>query len=397
MSKILVINAGSSSIKWSLFEKSTLDLIASGLAERIKVDGALTLSFNGKKVEKTPILNNHTDAVKEIIQMWSENNVISNIEEITAIGFRVVHGGNYFTESTVLNDENIGLIEECVKFAPLHNPGAIAAIKSFKELLPQASLFASFDTAFHTTIPQENHLYPINFELSEKYQIKKFGFHGISHMYITRTLEKFLQKDKVNIVNLHLGNGSSLCAIKDSQSIDTSMGFTPLAGVMMGTRSGDIDPSIHEFLAKETGKNIHEITEMLNKQSGLLGVSGISNDKRDLNEKSSEGNAKATLAINLFYKTIADYLVSYLNKVSPQVDAIVFTAGIGENDWRTRKGVMERFNLLNVKLDPALNEVSPSVIGDIYKISTPDSTIPVYVVRTNEELMIAKDVLRLSK
>ncbi|UVD81928.1 acetate/propionate family kinase [Mycoplasma iguanae] len=397
MEKILVINAGSSSMKWALFNKTDLNQIANGIAERIGIDGVLGLSFNNDKKEKQVNLKNHSDAVKEILIFWKENGVIKSIEEIELVGFRVVHGGKYFSEAIRIDQKAIELIDECSKFAPLHNPPAAAAIRAFGELLPNAKFSANFDTAFHATIPQVNNIYPINFELSEKHGIKKYGFHGTSHHFITKKLEEILQKDKVNFVNLHLGNGSSLCAIKDSKSLDTTMGFTPLAGVMMGTRSGDIDPSIHEFIMKEENLTVEEFTNILNKKSGLLGVSGVSSDMRDLIAEAKSGNQKAEFALDLFAKTIVDYLVSYINKIGPEVDAIVFTAGIGENSSSARKRIIEKLHFKNIKLDLSQNNLSPKDIGPYHLISTPDSEIPVYVIRTNEELMIAKDALKLSE
>lgn len=397
MQKVLVINAGSSSIKWALFNKNNLEQTANGLAERIGVDGALSLSFDSKKVSKETVMQNHLEAVKEILKMWEENRVIQNIEEIELIGFRVVHGGKYFNKATRLDAKAVDLIEECSKFAPLHNPAAIQAIKAFQEIMPKAKLSANFDTAFHATIPQINSTYPMNAALAEKHGIKKFGFHGTSHYFISQKLAEILGKDQVTLVNMHLGNGSSLCAIKDSKSYDTTMGFTPLAGLMMGTRSGDIDPSIHEFVMKEEKISIEDFTNVLNKQSGLLGISGSSSDMRDLVAKANNGDAKALFATDLFAKTIVDYLVSYINKIGPNVDALVFTAGIGENSADVRKNVISRIHFANIKLDPTKNEKHPKDIGEVELISTPDSVIPVYIIRTNEELMIAKDAIKLNQ
>lgn len=397
MSKVLVINAGSSSMKWALFNEDNLKQIASGIAERIGIDGRLNMSFQNNKFEKNVDMKNHLDSVGAIIDLWKENKVIESLEEIKLIGFRVVHGGEYFKKSEKISDKEIELIDECSKFAPLHNPGAVQAIKSFKKMLPNAKLSANFDTAFHGTLPEENYMYSLNYDLSKKYNIRKYGFHGISHRYITLKLQEVLGKEKVNFVNMHLGNGSSLAAIKNSESIDTTMGFTPLAGVMMGTRSGDIDPSIHEFVAKEEKITIEEFTNILNKQSGLLGISGVSSDMRDIDAEIKKGNHRAKLALDLFGKYIADYCSSYMNKIGPNIDALVFTAGIGENAAVARKAIIDRINILNVKLDPNLNERSPKDIGEVELISTKDSVVPVYIIRTNEELMIAKDAIKLNK
>ncbi|MBN3534574.1 acetate/propionate family kinase [Mycoplasma procyoni] len=396
--KILVINAGSSSMKWSLFNKSDFSVLANGIAERIGIDGSfLKMSFGDQDFKNEIKLSNHKDSVVETIKMWKENNVISDLSEIELIGFRVVHGGEYFKDSTKLDQKAIDLIDECSKFAPLHNPGAVQAIKAFQEVVPAAKLSASFDTAFHTTMPDVYSYYGINKEFAKKYGIKKYGMHGISHKFITLKLQDILKKDKVNFVNLHIGNGASLCAVKESKSVDTSMGFTPLAGVMMGTRSGDIDPAIHEYALSAANMNIKEFTNLLNKQSGLLGVSGVSSDMRDLVSKYKEGNADVVFTLELYSQKIVDYLVNYINKVGKNIDALVFTAGIGENSFFIRDLVIKKLNLmnLNVELDDSKNAVSPSEIKDFALISKANSDIPVYVIRTNEELLIAQDALKL--
>lgn len=393
-SKTLVINAGSSSIKWALFVTYNLQIVASGLAERIGIDGVINCNFNGQKNSQNSILKNHSDAVKEIILQWKKLQIIQDIQEIEFIGFRVVHGASFFSKATKLDEKSIKIIESCSKFAPLHNPGAISAIRAFQKIIPSAKLSASFDTAFHTTIPKINFTYPINADLNEKYQIKKYGFHGISHKFISQKMEQILQKKSVNILNMHLGNGSSLCAIKNSKSIDTTMGFTPLAGLMMGTRSGDIDPSIAEFICKEKNISISEFTEILNKRSGLLGISQISADVRDLVEKSLQKNENATFALDLFSQKIADYAINFINKIGPKIEAIVFTAGIGENSYYIRNLVIDKIKILNLKLDPNLNDVAYNKIGSWQKISSSDSQIPIYVVRTNEELLIAQDTIK---
>lgn len=390
--KVLVINAGSSSIKWTLFNKSNLEAIASGLAERIGVDGNMEMKF-GDKISKQVNMANHTEAVQEILNLWKEYNVVTDANEIQNIGFRVVQGGLYFNKATSLVGDAIEKIKDAGKYAPLHNPGAVLAIEAFQALMPWAKLSASFDTSFHSTIPQVNYTYPIDQKLAKELGIRKFGMHGISHMFITRKLEEILGKDKVNFVNLHIGNGASLCAVKDSQSYDTSMGLTPLAGIMMGTRSGDIDPSIHEFINVSTGMSIKDITAMLNKKSGLLGVSGVSSDMRDCVNAAAEGNKDAALAIEMYTQRVADYAITYMNKLD-SVDAIVFTAGVGENSLPIREKIMSKFKLLNIKLD---KEANASKIGDFALISAKDSAIPVYVIRTNEELMIAQEALSLEK
>ena len=267
--KVLVINAGSSTIKWTMFNKNNLEIVASGVAERIGIDGVVTMKFNGEKFEKEVSLPTHQEAAENIIASLKEKQVINNIDEVENIGFRVVQGGDFFTETTLIEGDVVDKIEKAAQYAPLHNPGAVTSIRAFEKVMPNARKTATFDTAFHTTIPAVNSTYAINQKLAKELGIKKYGAHGTSHRYITHKLEKVLNKDKVNAVVCHIGNGASLCAVKDSKSFDTSMGLTPLAGVMMGTRSGDIDPSIHNFIANNTNMTIQEIDNMLHKESGM--------------------------------------------------------------------------------------------------------------------------------
>ncbi|WP_027121243.1 acetate/propionate family kinase [Mycoplasma leonicaptivi] len=393
MSKVLVINAGSSSIKFSLFLKNNLELQASGLAERITLEkGNINIKFKGEKFEKQLHLPTHAVAVEELTKLMLEIKLIKDVKEIEYIGFRVVQGGNYFNKTTKINEEVINTIDKISIYAPLHNPGAVQAIKGFKKTFPVAKLSADFDTAFHTTIDKINSTYAIPKDLTNKYDIKKYGAHGISHEFITEKLAEILNKKQVSFVNLHLGNGGSLCAVKESKSFDTSMGLTPLAGIMMGTRSGDLDPSIHQFLAKQTGLSIDEITDIFNKQSGLMGVSGLSSDMRDLRAAAEKGDADSVFAIELFTQKIADYTALYANKIGGNPDALVFTAGIGENVALIRKKVIDKLFFKKIKLDDKLNN---SNIGDYQLISTPDSEVPVYVIRTNEELVIARNCVKI--
>ncbi|UUM19925.1 MULTISPECIES: acetate/propionate family kinase [unclassified Mycoplasma] len=392
MNKILVINAGSSSIKMSLFEKDTLNVIATGLAERITLpQGNITIKTD-QKHEKEVSMPNHEVAVEEVYKLMHEINLIKDKNEIEYIGFRVVQGGEFFSKSSKIDDKAIEIIDHCSMYAPLHNPGAVQAMNGFKKVFPNAKLSANFDTAFHTTIDKVNSTYPIPKTLTEQYKIKRYGAHGISHRFITLKLQEILNKDKVTFINLHIGNGASLCAVKDSQSFDTSMGLTPLAGIMMGTRSGDIDPSIHEFVMKQNKMSISEFTNMLNKESGLLGVSGISSDMRDVTEKASQGNQDAQFAIDLYTQKIADYTSIYFNKLGGKIDALVFTAGIGENSALIREKVLSKLHFRNISLDKEINQ---GKIGEYQLITTPQSEVPVYVIRTNEELLIAQDALKL--
>lgn len=391
MKKILVVNAGSSSIKWAIFNKETLKEEFNGLAERIGVTGFLKMG----KISKEIALPDHESAVKEIIQIWNENKIISSPEEIESIGFRIVHGGTFFEKATVINENVIEKIAECSIYAPLHNPAAVATIKAVKKFFPSAKLSAHFDTAFHTTIPKINAIYPIDKDLTNDLKIKKYGAHGLSHNFIANSINKILKKDKSNIINFHLGNGSSLCAIKDSKSFDTSMGLTPLAGIMMGTRSGNIDPSIHNFVCKQKNISIEEFTDILNKKSGLYGVSGISNDFRDVSDAAKNGNKDAEFAIDLFAQKAADISAIYANKLKNQLDAIVFTAGIGENASLMREKIVEKLHYGKFVLDKELNNTSPKNIGTHLLISSKNSEIPIYVIRTNEELLIAQEIKTL--
>ncbi|MFV8483387.1 acetate/propionate family kinase [Mycoplasma sp. Z473B] len=391
--KVLVINAGSSSIKLSLFNKETLELIASGIAERITLpEGNIVLKYNGEKYEKVVAMPTHEEAVNELYKLMQEINLISNPDEISNIGFRIVQGGTYFDRTTKVTDKEIALIDECSMYAPLHNPGAVQAILGFRKVFPHAKLSADFDTAFHTTINKINGTYAIPKKLTEQYKIKRYGAHGISHQYISEKLAEILGKETVTFVNLHLGNGGSLCAIKDSKSFDTSMGLTPLAGIMMGTRSGDIDPSIHEFVCKQTGMSIEEFTNVLNKQSGLYGVSTVSSDMRDITAAARNGNEDAAFALELYAQKIADYTALYANKIGGNPDAIVFTAGIGENVALIRQMVIDKLFFKNIKLD---NEANNAPFDEYVLISSPDSEVKVYVIRTNEELVIARNALEI--
>ncbi|WP_029513806.1 acetate/propionate family kinase [Mycoplasmopsis primatum] len=394
--KVLVINAGSSSIKLQLFDKEKLNVIANGLAERITEPGGgnITIKFDGQKFEKQVKMPDHSVAVKHILEIMEENKIITDPKEIELIGFRVVQGGPYFSKATKLTDKEIALIDEVKMYAPLHNPGALQAIRAFQKVMPHAKLSANFDTAFHTSIPDINAIYPIPYELSEKFKIRRYGAHGISHEFITLKVEEILNKKSVNVINLHIGNGASICAIKNSKSIDTSMGLTPLAGIMMGSRSGDIDPSIHQFVMKNLNISIDEFTDILNKKSGMLGVSGISNDMRDIIAAIDKGNKQAKFAFDLYCQKIVDYVAMYANKLENKIDAIVFTAGIGENTPLLREQVINNLHFANIKIDKTKND---GKIGDYLEISSKDSDVKVFVIRTNEELLIAKQAIDLYK
>ncbi|MDW2933737.1 acetate/propionate family kinase [Mesomycoplasma ovipneumoniae] len=397
-SKILVINAGSSSIKWQIFEKETLDLLGVGLIERIGLqEGKIKMTFDGKSYNLSKDFPTHSDALESQIQLWKDNNLVQNLEEFELVGFRIVHGGASFNAPARLDDSAITKIEEAAKFAPLHNPGALATISAIKKLLPWAKLSASFDTAFHASIPKVNYTYPINAQIANKYGIRKYGFHGISHKYITTQVEKIYNSDSVNFVNMHIGNGISLCAVKDSASVDTSMGMTPLAGVAMGTRSGDVDPSILTYLGTTAHFSFTDLDALLNKQSGLLGLSNVSSDLRDVISAADNGNQDASFALEVYVQKIVDYLINYINKVGKNIKALVFTGGVGENSALIRASVIAKIELpkLNLVLDQELNSRPIPEFGAIEKISAPESDLDIFVIKTNEELLIAKNALKV--
>ncbi|MDW2907380.1 acetate/propionate family kinase [Mesomycoplasma ovipneumoniae] len=397
-SKILVINAGSSSIKWQIFEKDTLDLLGVGLIERIGLqEGKIKMTFDEKSYNLSKDFPTHSDALESQIQLWKDNNLVQNLEEFELVGFRIVHGGASFNAPARLDDSAIAKIEEAAKFAPLHNPGALATISAIKKLLPWAKLSASFDTAFHASIPKVNYTYPINAQIANKYGIRKYGFHGISHKYITTQVEKIYNSDSVNFVNMHIGNGISLCAVKDSASVDTSMGMTPLAGVAMGTRSGDVDPSILTYLGTTAHFSFTDLDTLLNKQSGLLGLSNVSSDLRDVISAADNGNQDASFALEVYVQKIVDYLINYINKVGKNIKALVFTGGVGENSALIRASVIAKIQLpkLNLVLDQELNSRPIPEFGAIEKISAPESDLDIFVIKTNEELLIAKNALKV--
>ncbi|WP_341492309.1 acetate/propionate family kinase [Mesomycoplasma ovipneumoniae] len=397
-SKILVINAGSSSIKWQIFEKETLDLLGVGLIERIGLqEGKIKMTFDEKSYNLSKDFPTHSDALESQIQLWKDNNLVQNLEEFELVGFRIVHGGASFNAPARLDDSAIAKIQEAAKFAPLHNPGALATISAIKKLLPWAKLSASFDTAFHASIPKVNYTYPINAQIANKYGIRKYGFHGISHKYITTQVEKIYNSDSVNFVNMHIGNGISLCAVKDSASVDTSMGMTPLAGVAMGTRSGDVDPSILTYLGTTAHFSFTDLDTLLNKQSGLLGLSNVSSDLRDVISAADNGNQDASFALEVYVQKIVDYLINYINKVGKNIKALVFTGGVGENSALIRASVIAKIQLpkLNLVLDQELNSRPIPEFGAIEKISAPESDLDIFVIKTNEELLIAKNALKV--
>lgn len=396
--KTLVINCGSSSLKYQLIDMNTENSLVQGLVERIGIEGSiLTQKVEGK--DKYVIEENmpsHKDAIKLVLEALvnKEHGVIKSMEEISAVGHRVVHGGEKYSHSVVIDEEVIESIRDCISLAPLHNPPNIIGIEACKELMPNTPMVAVFDTAFHQTMPKEAYICPLPYELYENYGIRKYGFHGTSHMYVSQKVAKVMGKDikDLKIITCHLGNGCSLAAVKGGKSIDTSMGFTPLAGVMMGTRAGSIDPSVISFLVEEQGYTMSDIDELLNKKSGILGISGVSSDFRDVLSESEKGNERAKLALDIFHYKVRAQIAAYAG-IMGGVDVIVFTAGIGENSIVTRKESLRGLEFLGFRIDDEKNDVR----GKIQEISTEDSKVKVYLIPTNEELMISRDTVKLVK
>lgn len=389
--KIISMNAGSSSLKFQLFNMNQEEVLASGLFERIGIEGSFyTIKYHGEKVTEEIELNNHTDAVNILLEKLIDLNIISSLEEIDGVGHRIVQGGDKYSQSVLITDEVIQDIESFKDLAPLHNPAGLLGIQAVKEVLPHIPMVAVFDTAFHQTIKKERYLYPVPYSWYLNYKIRKYGFHGTSHRFIALKAQEILGKEDIKVISCHLGSGGSLCAIRNGESIDTTMGFTPLAGIMMGTRSGDIDPSIIPYIMEKEGKNASEVIDDLNKISGLLGVSEVSSDFRDISKEISEGSAQCLLAQELYIRRVVAYIAEYYVLLGG-VDMIVFTAGIGENSLDVRGKIVERLSCLGIQFDEKANDSR----GEIRKISTDDSSALVYVIPTDEELMIAKDTLEL--
>lgn len=389
--KILVVNAGSSSLKFTLIELPSKNVMASGLFEKIGIDGSqYKIKYNGDKIVKQEPLKDHSVAVKKLMDELIDLKIITSLEEIDGIGHRIVHGGSEFSESIELNEDVLNRISKYNELAPLHNPANIMGVRAFMKALPKVRQVGVFDTAFHSSMDEEFYLYPVPYEWYQKYQVRKYGFHGTSHRYIYKTICEKLNKKSLKVISCHIGNGGSITAIDGGKVIDTTMGFTPLAGIMMGTRSGDVDASIIPFVMQKTGKNIDEVINDLNKNSGLLGITGISSDLRDVEDAAKNKNEKANLALTMYAQKIANYIAMYNNLLNG-ADVIVLTAGVGENSDVMRKMIIDRISSLGVELDEDKNNVR----GEFSLISTKDSKIPVYVLPTNEELMIALDTMEI--
>ncbi|MBU8905187.1 acetate kinase [Desertibacillus haloalkaliphilus] len=395
MAKIIAINAGSSSLKFQLLNMPEETVVTKGLVERIGLnDGVFTIEVDGEKKTETFDIPDHSVAVKHLLDKLTDFGIISSLDEIEGIGHRVVHGGEKFNDSVLITDEVLKGIEEVSELAPLHNPANITGIKAFKEVLPSVPAVAVFDTAFHQTMPEQSYLYSLPYDYYKKFGIRKYGFHGTSHKYVSERAAELLGRpiEQLRILSCHLGNGASIAAIDGGKSIDTSMGFTPLAGVTMGTRSGNIDPALIPYIMEKTGQDANEVLDTLNKKSGLLGVSGFSSDLRDIEQEANDGNERAELALEVFTSRIHKYIGSYAARMSG-VDAIVFTAGIGENSDVIRERVLRGLEFMGVYWDPALNKVR----GQEAFINYPHSPVKVLIIPTNEEVMIARDTVRLSK
>lgn len=390
--KIISINAGSSSLKFSLINMDDESIIASGVFERIGIDGKYTIKFNGEKYTEDVSLKSHIDAVNILLEKLIGLKIVNSLDEIEGVGHRVVQGKDVFDKSVIVDEEVMEKLESIKHFAPLHNPANMLGIEAFRKALPNVPNTVVFDTAFHQTMDPVEYMYPVPYEWYEKYGIRKYGAHGTSHRYITETMTDILKTDKFKLISCHIGNGASITAVKDGKCVDTSMGFTPLAGVMMGTRSGDVDPSILPPVMEAENKDINAIINDLNKNSGVLGLSGISSDMRDLEAAYEEGNERAILTMKKYVRRITDYIAEYYVLLGG-ADVIAFTAGVGENSPLVRKMVCENLACLGIAIDEEKNNIR----GKQAEISADNSKVKVYVIPTDEELMIARDTLELIK
>ncbi len=394
--KILVINCGSSSLKYQLIDMDNENALAKGLVERIGMDGSiLTQKVEGKEkyIIKSP-MPDHTEAIRLVLEalVHSENGVIKDMSDIGAVGHRVVHAGEYYSKSVVIDETVIKNLTECIKLAPLHNPPNLIGIEACKKLMPSTPMVAVFDTAFHQTMPKEAYIYALPYELYTDHAVRKYGFHGTSHKYVSAKAAEMLDKDikDLKIISCHLGNGASIAAIKNGESVETSMGFTPLEGIAMGTRCGSLDPAIITHIMKELKMTSEEVNDLLNKKSGVLGISGVSSDFRDIEEAAAKGNERAQLALNVFYYKVRKFIGSYA-AVLGGVDCIIFTAGLGENSPESRKIVCAGLEFLGASIDESKNNIR----GKAAEISKDGAATKVLVIPTDEELMIARDTKSL--
>ena len=397
--KVLVINCGSSSLKYQVLDMTSEGLLAKGLVERIGLDGSVLkhekAGVDDKFEQETP-MKDHKDAIANVMAALTDKNhgVVESMSEIGAVGHRVVHAGEKYAQSVIIDANVIAALEECIELAPLHNPPNLLGIAACQELMPGTPQVAVFDTAFHQTMPAESYTYAIPYEYYTKYGIRRYGFHGTSHKYVAERAAVMLGKkiEELKLITCHLGNGASVSAIKGGKCVDTSMGFTPLAGLMMGTRSGSIDPAIISFIADKEDLTADEVLDILNKKSGMLGVSGVSSDFRDIADAIADGNKRAEIALNVFAQRVRYYIGAYMTKMNG-VDAIVFTAGVGENDINTRDIICADLDNMGIKLDLVKNKVR----GKETIISQDDSKVALLLIPTNEELMIARDTYSLTR
>lgn len=396
--KVLVINTGSSSLKYQLIDMTNENVLAKGVCERIGLEQSFLkhskIGENAVVIEKD--LYNHRLAIKEVINALTDDKigVIKDMSEISAVGHRVVHGGEKFYQSVIIDDEVKKAIEECSELAPLHNPSNIVGIEACKQIMPDVPMVAVFDTAFHQTMPRHAYIYALPYEIYEKYRLRRYGFHGTSHKYVSERAAQILNRpiEELKIITCHLGNGASICAVKYGKSVETSMGFTPLQGLCMGTRSGTIDPAVISFLMEKEKMTVKDISDFLNKKSGVLGVSGVSSDFRDIQEAAENGNDRAQLALDIFCYRVKGFIGDYA-AIMNGVDAVVFTAGIGENNDYVRSKILTDMDFFGIKIDEEKNKVR----GEEMDISTPDAKVRTLVIPTNEELAIARETLRLIK
>ena len=392
---VLVINCGSSSLKFQLINAESEEVLAKGICERIGIDGRLTYQPEGGEKEKSDkAMPTHTEAIQFVIEALTnpETGVVKSLDEIGAVGHRMVHGGEKFASSVIITDEVKKAVEECNELAPLHNPANLIGVDACEKLMPNTPMVAVFDTAFHQTMPEKAYMYGLPYEYYEKYKVRRYGFHGTSHSFVSKRLAELIGRDikDTKLIVCHLGNGSSITAVDGGKSVDTSMGLTPLAGLPMGTRSGDIDPAILEFIAGKEGKSVEEITTILNKKSGVSGLSGVSSDFRDLDAGMKEGNDRCRLALDVFCYSVKKYIGAYAAAMGG-LDAIAFTAGIGENNPYVRRVSTMDLSFMGIDIDETKNEIR----GEEQKISTDASKVQVWVVPTNEELAIARETVEL--
>ena len=390
--KLLCVNAGSSSLKFQLFEMPEEKVLISGYIEKIGFEDSFwNTKVNGEKIKGEKYLKNHEEAVQVMLDEIIKHKAVESLDEIKGVGHRVLHGGEKYSNSVLIDDQVVQDIKDLTKLGPLHHPGNLAGIESMQKALPGVPNVAVFDTAFHQTMPEFNYMYPVPYEWYEKYGVRKYGFHGTSHKYITETMKKMLGKDDVNLIICHVGSGASISCIKDGKCYDTTMGLTPLDGLMMGTRSGSIDPSIIEYVCKEANMTVEEVTTALNKKSGLLGICGY-NDNRDVEKAIAEGDERAKLALDMYVDIIDRYIAEYYIELDGKVDAMVMTAGVLENGSETREAILTKLKPLGIEVDKETND---KIAGwkDVHEglITTKKSSVPVYVIPTNEEIMIIRD------